>query len=465
MQQDSLLKTRIQKRNQRPASHGQCVLYVMSRDQRVHDNHALLAAQKHALALDIPLAVVFCLQAKTGYRTREQYEWMISGLYDVEATLAKHNIPLITLLGDPAARLAGVSGHVEPAAIYFDMNPLRGPQALQRTVARAAQCAVFTVDTHNIVPVREASSKAEIAARTVRPKIHRLLTQYLVESEPLVAHPHAWPGVVMPLSNLQEKIQTMLAQLPSSGQHKLHELYPAVSENAVRTQLADFIEHKLGTYHEVRNDPTVNGLSGLSPYLHFGRIASLRVVLEARAAVAADAGLQQGYDVLVEELVVRKELSDNYCYYNTQYDNLSGAPNWAQATLDKHRSDHREHIYSAEQFTQAETHDPAWNAAQQQLVQTGKMHGYMRMYWAKKVLEWSRSPEEAIETLVYLNDRYSLDGGDPNGYVGILWSVAGLHDRPWAERPVYGTIRSMVYTGLRRKFSIEQYEQTWGTRG
>jgi deoxyribodipyrimidine photo-lyase len=156
-------------------------------------------------------------------------------------------------------------------------------------------------------------------------------------------------------------------------------------------------------------------------------------------------------------MIVRKELADNYCYYNGKYDSLEGAPEWAQRTLAKHAADPREFIYTLEQFKNAETHDEAWNAAQLQLTRTGKIHGYMRMYWAKKVLEWSKTPDEALTTLLYLNDFYHLDGGDPNGYVGILWSVAGLHDRPWGERPVYGVIRSMVYGGLKRKFNIQAY--------
>ena len=195
----------------------------------------------------------------------------------------------------------------------------------------------------------------------------------------------------------------------------------------------------------------------MSPYLHFGQISSLRIVLEARKALDKNSNLQADYDALFEELVVRKELSDNFCYYNQNYNSLSGAPEWAQKTLAKHSSDKREFVYTKEQFENAQTHDEAWNAAQRQLRATGKIHGYMRMYWAKKVLEWSKTPEEAHDTLLFLNDFYSIDGGDPNGYVGILWSIAGLHDRPWGERPVYGTIRSMVYSGLKRKFDVNQY--------
>jgi len=181
------------------------------------------------------------------------------------------------------------------------------------------------------------------------------------------------------------------------------------------------------------------------------------------AAVVANAALQNDADALQEELVIRKELADNYCNYNQDYTTLRGAPEWSRRTLQKHETDPRNYIYSLQELETASTHDLAWNAAQRQLTATGKMHGYMRMYWAKKVLEWSKDAQEAQQKLIYLNDFYSIDGGDPNGYVGALWSIAGLHDRPWGERPVYGTVRSMVYNGLKRKFDIEAYIQKYET--
>lgn len=164
-----------------------------------------------------------------------------------------------------------------------------------------------------------------------------------------------------------------------------------------------------------------------------------------------------GINALLEEMIVRKELADNFCFYNPHYDRLEGAKEWAQTTLNDHRNDPREFIYTKQQFEHAQTHDPAWNAAQLQLRSSGKIHGYMRMYWAKKILEWSETPEGAIATAIYLNDHYSIDGGDPNGYNGIMWSIAGVHDRPWTERDVFGKIRYMNYAGLKRKFDIQSY--------
>lgn len=449
------LKTRIKKLNSASVL-GECVIYVMSRDQRVQDNHALLAAQKHAAAKELPLAVVFNLMPQAGNRSREHYQWMLVGLREVEAQLSKLNVPLITLIGNPSERLTGCITHLKPDAVYFDFSPLRGSRALQKHVAANANCSVYVVDTHNVIPVWVTSDKQEYAARTIRSKIHRALTDYLDEPESILKHEVDWPGTVMSLGELSDKIEKIVQNIASNHQKSLQKNY-APGVKAANAALGKFIDERLKNYSDMRNDPSKDGLSGLSPYLHFGQLSSLRVVVEVQKAVAADSALQKSADVLIEEMVVRKELSDNYCYYNQDYAGLNGAPDWAIKTLAKHADDPREHLYTLEQFECAETHDSAWNAAQLEMVRTGKMHGYMRMYWAKKVLEWSETPDRALQTLLYLNDFYSIDGGDPNGYVGIMWSIAGVHDRPWGERPIYGTIRCMVYGGLKRKFDIDVY--------
>jgi len=426
----------------------------MSRDQRLADNHALIAAQKHALNHGLPLAVLFVLQKVPAQRAREQYQFMIDGLYEIEQSLKKNNIPFIALVGNPLERLKGAFHHLKPAAVYVDFNPFAGTQYLARELA--VQWPIIEVDTHNSVPAWLVSDKQEVGARTLRPKIHRLLSDFFVEPDALVVHPHTWPSrAVMPLKDVCAIFAETLAAIPQNHIKLTWESGELAAQRALR----DFIEHRFKGYAINRNNPTIDGLSNLSPYFHFGQLSTLRVLLVAHDALQNDATLQEDYDRLLEEMIVRKELSDNFCYYNPQYATLMGAPEWAQKTLQKHADDPREFIYSKDQFEQAQTHDEAWNAAQRELRKTGKMHGYMRMYWAKKVLEWSSSPQDALETLVYLNDFYSIDGGDPNGYVGILWSIAGLHDRPWGERAVYGTIRSMVYSGLKRKFDVTAYIQ------
>jgi deoxyribodipyrimidine photo-lyase len=471
-----LLKTRI-KSIKSSSQEGKCVIYVMSRDQRVRDNHALTAAQKHATAKKLPLAVVFCLYENVGVRSREHFEFMLEGLKEVEKDLFRLNIPLILLLGSPKERLKATFHHLEPDAVYFDFNSLRGPKKLLKDLSEIENSfAIYVVDTHNVVPVWVSSDKKEVGAYTMRPKIHKKLEEYLVEPEIIKKQNIDWPGEYKKIEELNSQIGDILDKIDKSG----IKLDFKPSEKEAKKHLAEFINLKLETYAVNRNDPSSGSQSDLSPYLHFGQISALRVALELRRVSLkngsdlhflsspkmpkpedAENTKQHGIDSLIEEMIVRKELADNFCYYDDNYDNLESAPGWAKNSLDKHRQDSREHLYSLEELEKAKTHDSAWNAAQKQMTTTGKMHGYMRMYWAKKVLEWTESPEQAIEFLVYLNDHYSIDGGDPNGYAGIMWSVAGIHDRPWQEREVFGVIRYMNYGGLKRKFNIEAYQKQW----
>jgi deoxyribodipyrimidine photo-lyase len=475
MTQDELLKTRILALNAQKSKAGECVLYVMSRDQRASDNHALIAAQKHALTLKLPLAVVFCLYESSGVRAREHYEFMIAGLRVVEASLGELSIPFMMVIGNPFERLSGVFHHTKPKVVYFDHNPLKGPQSLQARLASSNDIPMFSVDTHNVVPLWVASQKREVGAYTLRPKLHKLLATYLAEPERLVVHPYAWPGTVQPMKALDGHIAELLDKLVNNGTSNTFE----PGELQAAKHLQGFIDYKLENYATYRNDPATGSQSDLSPYLHFGQIASLRVALELQKVLQkngqdlhflsspkmpqpddAENTIQHGVDSLIEEMIVRKELADNFCYHS-DYTSLESAPQWAVKSLDTHRGDPREFLYDFETLSKGCTHDGAWNACQHQLTVTGKMHGYMRMYWAKKVLEWSDSPETALTTLTQLNDFYSIDGGDPNGYAGILWSVAGVHDRPWFERDVYGVIRYMNYDGLKRKFNIKAYEKLW----
>lgn len=438
----------------------------MFRDQRAHDNHALLAAQAIAQEKNTPLYVLFVLQPVPG-RSREQYDFMLTGLYELRDTLAQKNIPLVLRVGSADTVIPAFCEEISCGALFFDFSPLRLPRTIAKTMASTLAMPTTVIDTHNIIPAWVTSSKCEFAAHTIRRKIHTHLEHYLVEPPTLQDQALT---VDTPHSSSDTDIAAFLSGLPSSG------ITPhfASGEHAARARLEEFIATKLPNYAVERNNPTVDGQSNLSPYLHFGQISALRVALEVikvanqppllllqpKMAEAGDTpSAHDGMNVLFEEMIVRKELSDNYCLYTPEYDSLKSMPEWAQKTLDEHRNDVRDFVYTREQWENAETHDPAWNAAQNELRQTGKMHGYMRMYWAKKLLEWSASPEEAIATGLYLNDFYSLDGGDPNGFVGVLWSIAGLHDRAWFERPVYGKIRYMNAGGLKRKFDVDAYIQ------
>lgn len=456
-------------RSIRQASHaGDSVVYVMSRDQRVRDNHALLHAQQLAKGRKVPLYVLFVLRSVKG-RSREHYAFMLDGLANVATALANYNVRLVLRTGQPAVEIQTFAAEVQAGSIVFDFSPLSDPRAIVDSISKSFAGSVNVVDTHNIIPVWQASDKQEFAAHTFRRKVHKQLARYLSEPGVLPVHPHdSHPVDSLSFAEARKYIE----KIPASSIRIEFDS----GEDAAANHLDRFIDEDLADYATKRNDFADDHQSNLSPYLHYGQISSLRVALdvmksvdspplllrEARMAQAEEyPSREDGMNALLEEMIVRKELSDNYCYYNSHYKSLSGAPAWAIQTLQDHRDDRRDFIYSTQDWERAGTHDDAWNAAQRQLARTGKLHGYLRMYWAKKLLEWSDSPETAIDTAIYLNDKYSIDGGDPNGYVGILWAIAGLHDRPWSERSVFGKIRYMNTAGLKRKYDLNSYIRAW----
>lgn len=445
---------------------GRSVIYVMSRDQRVADNLALSVAQSKAVELGLPLVVLFNLHSSIGVRAYEHAEFMLKGLESVAEKLDKLNIPFVLTADDTDYTFEKSLKDLDPAVIYFDFSPLHGPREKIKTLAKKLQKSIVVIDTHNIIPVWFASSQQEFAAYTFRHKIHKNLQNFLIEPEQTTEHPH--------------KIDSLPASLGFDGAYEFINKYPKrglvfsfkPGESAARNHLSTFISEGLSAYAAGRNNLAIDQQSGLSPYLHFGQISSLRVALdvlynagqdpllfyEARLAQPSESPSHtDGMNALFEEMIVRKELSDNFCFYAKNYKNFDSIPEWAITTLNQHEGDKREYVYTLEELEGARTHDESWNAAQSELVRSGKMHGYMRMYWAKKILEWTENPKIALEYAIYLNDAYSIDGGDPNGYVGVLWAVAGLHDRPWTERPVFGKIRYMNEAGLRRKFDMNAY--------
>lgn len=449
---------------------GECVLYVMSRDQRVQDNHALLAAQLEALEKKIPLMVMFNVLPRTGFRAYEQYVFMLNGLQSVQRDLQALGIPFVITYGNAIEEVVSIADKVQPHSLYFDFNPLPGVRAMQKTVLQHLSCSVYVVDTHNIVPAWIVSDKREYAAHTIRKKIHTHLSIYLVDPDEIQLHPYQLQH--LPQSLVITDVIQKITSVPRSGIDHGFES----GELAAHTRLRSFIKDEIEAYALKRNDMSDDHQSQLSPYLHYGQISSLRVALEvmyaandlpllveyARMAQAGSVPSKlDGMNALFEEMIVRKELSDNYCLFTLQPIRLNSAEPWAQQSLAAHAHDPREHLYTRHELEDALTHDQAWNAAQRQMTRSGKMHGYMRMYWAKKILEWSKTPQDAIDTAVYLNDHYSLDGGDPNGYVGIMWSIAGVHDRPWREREIFGKIRYMNEAGLRRKFDVDTYIREW----
>lgn len=418
----------------------------MQRDQRVHDNWALLYAQQIALEKKVPLYIVFNLVPNFLDATIRQYGFMLKGLEQVEHELKRFNISFLLLSGNPEIEIPKFVIESDSSSLVTDFNPLKIVRHWKKSVADKIEIPLYEVDAHNIVPCLAASDKLEFAAYTIRPKIQKLLPEFMDE----------FPSVkkMKPQDLADEKIDWQKIRNSLQINFDVHEVdWITPGEKSAQTALENFIKNKLMNYDENRNDPNANAVSNLSPYLHFGQISAQRIALMIQPMME----YSESHKSFLEELIVRRELSDNFCYFNNNYDSFEGFPAWSKNSLNTHRNDKRDHLYSIEEFERAETHDELWNAAQLEMTSKGKMHGYMRMYWAKKIFEWSESPEEALKNAIYLNDKYELDGRDPNGYAGIAWSIGGVHDRAWFERAVYGKIRYMNYNGCAKKFDVKKY--------
>lgn len=422
------------------------VLYWMSRDQRIEDNYAILYTKELAEKNATFYSIIFNIVPEFLGATIRQYDFMLKGLEELEKKCAEKNIPFYVVMGQPEDTISEFVNKNNIGILITDFSPLRIYTKWKKEVSKKISIPFYEVDAHNIVPCFHASSKQEFAARTIRPKILKLLPDFLEEFPRLPSQRNSTQkNTQISWNEIRKKLKIDFSVKEIS--------WIEPGEKAAEKNLQKFIKEKLETYAEDRNDPSKDGQSNLSPYLHFGQIASQRIALEIQKSSAS----KKAKEVFLEELIVRKELSDNFCFYNQKYDSIEAFPKWATETLKKHEKDKREFIYSLKEFEFSKTHDDLWNAAQTELVVLGKMHGYMRMYWAKKILEWTKNAADALKIAIYLNDKYELDGRDPNGYVGILWSLAGLHDRPWFDRKIFGTVRYMNYNGAKNKFDIEKY--------
>ncbi len=431
-----ILKSRARKLNQKPIQTGP-IVYWMNREMRIADNWALIYAQQQAQTLNQPLVIIFSLfnHFETASNTPEDpmFIRMKQGLKLVQTQAMSLGIPFIMLPGDTIKAITNFITTIKAGLLVCDFSPLKAMRLLRDHIAKTIPVSIEEVDGHNIIPVWVASDKQEWGAYTLRPKIHRLLPTYLT----------AFPQVI-------KQIKTVKYDGPRINTW-LDTVTPAWTKPV--DAIDAFMNERLSRY-SMRNDPNQEATSRLSSYFHFGHLASQTIALKVQASAHPD-------ESFLEELIVRKELADNFCFYNPQYDHVDGFPNWAIKTLNLHKSDQREYVYNYDQFAHAQTHDDAWNACQVQMVKSGYMHGYMRMYWAKKILEWTDSAEHALAIANRLNDTYELDGRDPNGYTGTAWAIGGVHDRPWKERPIFGMIRYMNAQGLKRKFDIGRYIQTW----
>jgi deoxyribodipyrimidine photo-lyase len=428
---------------------GKCVVYWMQRAQRGIDNPALDVAIEAANLLQKPVLVFFGLHPGYPNANLRHYSFLIEGVAGIKAAVERRGA-LFVFRPFPSHDLIRFCEEVRPSLVIGDENPMREPESWRRSAAAKLRVPLWTVDADVIVPSR-FFPKEEFAARTLRPKIHRLLPAFLTP----LKNPKAvvkWGTGRVPATETPDE-KELLARLPLDRSAEPVNYYKGGSAAGMKL-LKAFLNEGLSRYDADRNQPDLPGLSSMSAYLHFGHLGPHTIALAVRDADASPAAK----DAFLEELIVRRELSINFVLRNPRYDRLAGCPEWGLKTLREHEQDEREHLYALEEFESAVTHDPLWNAAQLEMVVSGKMHGYMRMYWAKKILEWTRTPEEAFDAAVTLNDRYELDGRDPNGYTGIAWAIGGKHDRPWPPaRPVFGLIRYMNDNGCARKFDVKAY--------
>lgn len=409
----------------------------------MEDNWALYHAWARARESGRGLGIMFCLAPDFLGAGPRHYRFMLEGLAETWRTADRLGLPFFLIQGDPSEEVPRFLREWRTSLTVTDFDPLRKKADWRSAAMNRCDSGFEEVDAHNIVPCWMASPKQEFAAATFRPKINRHLPDRLEFLPPPLSRSMSWPGEADTAGN-----QKILARYdePTDGKWR------GGSSQAL-SALAKFVGERLHGYGERRNDPNLDWTSGLSPYLHFGMISAQRVALTVMSAGAP----RSDKDAFLEELIVRRELSDNFCFYNRSYDSTEGFPTWARATLRDHQGDRRDYMYNREELERARTHDPLWNAAQVQMVTEGKMHGWLRMYWAKKVLEWTETPAEALRIVISLNDRYEMDGRDPNGYVGAAWSIGGVHDRAWTERPIFGKVRYMNLNGAYRKFDADRF--------
>ena len=424
---------------------GSSVCYWMQRDKRVQDNWALIHAQDLALKNKVPLYVCFTYLGKFKDANIRQYQFLFDGLKETSEKLNNKNIPFYLLKGNPIDEISKFIELNNIGCLVTDFSPLKVYQNRIDKVASKINIQFHQVDAHNIIPTWIASEKQEYAAYTFRPKVLKKIDEYLTDFPKIINHPIK-PSIELKLINWEEVINNLEIDFSVPKVNWL-----ISGESAAESIFKKFINQSYHNYGDDKNNPNIDGTSNFSPYLHYGHISSQRIALSLYENEAIES---KGF---LEQLIVRKELADNFCYFNKSYDSYDGFPSWAKKSLDSHRNDEREYLYSISELEESNIHDNLWNAAQKQMVKTGKMHTYMRMYWAKKILEWSPTPEDALQNAIDLNDKYELDGRDPNGYTGIAWSIGGVHDRPWFDRPIFGQVRYMSYGGCKNKFDINSY--------
>ncbi|MFN6962271.1 MAG: deoxyribodipyrimidine photo-lyase [Pyrinomonadaceae bacterium] len=430
------------------------VLYWMQMYKRTSHNHALVFAIRKANEMKLPLVVYEGLKYYYPWASDRLHTFILDGVEEKRRELERLGIRYVFYLqqNEDSPRQTVARLAQDAACIVTDDYPCFIIPEHNRRIAGRVSIPVYAVDSNGVVPIHKFE-KEEYGAYTIRPKIKKLLPDYLkpfaeefVETDGRGLDVDC-PETIVDAGNIAELV---------AGCDIDHSVGPSPIYHggtaSGRARLKKFVDEILPHYETTRNKPELDGSSRLSAYLHFGFLSPLEIAL---AVDDADAP-QSAKDAYLEELIVRRELSFNFTYRNQNYDSLGSLPAWAQATMREHVDDDRQFVYSLEELEAGATHDELWNAAQREMVATGEMHNYVRMLWGKNVIAWSPTYEIAFETLVHLNNKYCLDGRDPNSYAGILWCF-GKHDRPWMERPVFGKMRYMTSGSTGKKFNAAKY--------
>ena len=429
----------------------------MQRAQRGIDNHAVDLAVEIANLLGLPLVVYFAGISNFPHANLRHYVFLNQGLRDIEADLASRNISFV-MRRAPHESHERLLADVKAAFLIGDENPMREPERWRKHLASRIEIPFWTVDADVVVPSK-LMGKAEYGAYTIRPRLYRVLADYL--------HPyrnsHAEYAWKRPRGFQSDSVHEDMTR----GWKDLDRSVIPVEAwkggtHAGLERLKFFAGDLLADYDDRRNHPEMDGTSCMSPYLHFGHVGPITIALAVEDAVRANPRLRTARDGYFNELIVWRELAINFVRHTTKYDSPECAEAWAKTTIAEHARDEREHLYTLDQLEEAQTHDPLWNAGQIQMVRHGWMHNYVRMYWAKKILEWTPDVATAMKYAIYLNDKYFLDGRDPNGYAGIAWAILGKFDRAWGERPIFGKIRYMSGASTGKKFNSKRYIEQMG---
>lgn len=430
------------------------ILYWMQMFKRTTHNHALKFAIECANERSLPLVVYEGLKFYYPWASDRLHTFILEGVAEKREAFKKLGIKYVFYLqkNEKSPKQAVAKLAKEAALIVTDDFPCFIIPHHNAAIVEKAEIPVYAVDSNGVIPLSKFE-KEEYAAYTIRPKIKRILSDYLVPFEEAKIKIKSLDlKVDCPDTEVNEKnIAQLVSECAIDHTVKPSKIYRGGTLNG-RKRLKKFLAHILPDYDAARNKPEIDGSSRLSSYLHFGFLSSPEIALAVKNAKVP----KISKDAYLEELIVRREIAYDFTRFNKKYDSLESLPSWVQQTMREHFDDERPVIYSLEELEAGKTHDELWNASQREMVKTGEMHNYVRMLWGKNVIAWTKSYEEAFTILEHLNNKYCLDGRNPNSYAGILWCF-GKHDRPWMEREIFGKIRYMTTGSTGKKFDSGKY--------